>query len=69
MKLEELAEIGVTLAGWDSEIQATILDYRPEFRASFLERPSLREMKKVKEVLTDSGLTNVICQTTIGYIK
>jgi pyruvate formate lyase activating enzyme len=69
MKLEELSEIGAVLAGWNPEVQVTVLDYRPEFRASTLQRPSLREMKRVKEVLIGSGLTNVICQTITGYIK
>ncbi|MFX0086674.1 MAG: radical SAM protein [Candidatus Hodarchaeota archaeon] len=69
MNLEELAEIGTVLAGWDPNIQVTVLDYRPEFRASFLKRPSLHEMRIVKDVLIGSGLTNVICQTLTGYIK
>ncbi len=69
LNLEELYKIGVVLARWDPDIQVTVLDYRPEFRATFLQRPSFREMKIVKDTLRTSGLTNVICQTTTGYIK
>ncbi|MCG3225672.1 MAG: radical SAM protein, partial [Candidatus Heimdallarchaeota archaeon] len=47
----------------------TVLDYRPEFRAQHIERPSVHVMKNVKEILNRTGLTNVICQSIYGHIK
>ncbi|NHJ39360.1 MAG: radical SAM protein [Asgard group archaeon] len=69
MSFEELEKIGSKLVSWYPEIQITVLDYRPEFRARNIKRPELKEMLDVKDVLTGLGLKKVICQTQIGHIK
>ncbi|MFX0118512.1 MAG: radical SAM protein [Candidatus Hodarchaeota archaeon] len=68
MGLDEISEIGSALVKWDPDIQVTVLDYRSEFRAHTLLRPTLREMEEVKYTLEESGLKKVICQTSSGYI-
>lgn len=66
--LDEIGRIGDLLASWDPEIQVCVLDYRPEFRAKELVRPSFKEMQQIKILLNGTGLTTVICQTTRGHI-
>ncbi|MFX1285519.1 MAG: radical SAM protein [Promethearchaeota archaeon] len=69
MSLEEVFEIGSKLASWDPSTQVTVLDYRPEFRAHTIDRPSYKDMLQVKNTLEESGLKKVICQTSGGYIQ
>jgi pyruvate formate lyase activating enzyme len=69
MSFEELSEIGNRLMKWDPNIQITVLDYRPEFRAQALKRPSYQEMVQVKDLLNGIGLKRVICQTYRGHIQ
>ncbi|MFX0090347.1 MAG: radical SAM protein [Candidatus Hodarchaeota archaeon] len=69
ISLEEVQEIGQSLERLSPDIQVTVLDYRPEFRAQYLERPSYQEMIEVKEILNAVGLKQVICQTTQGHIR
>ncbi|NPD89142.1 MAG: radical SAM protein [Asgard group archaeon] len=69
MTLTELEEMGNKLANWEPDLQVTVLDYRPEFRAQHIERPSVHLMKNVKEILSSTGLTSVICQSIYGHIK
>ncbi len=69
LTLAQLEEMGNKLASWDPDLQVTVLDYRPEFRAQHIERPSVHVMKNVKEILNRTGLTNVICQSIYGHIK
>ncbi len=64
MSLEEISEIGSKLAEWDRKLQVTVLDYRPEFRAQSINRPTYEEMLQVKTILENSGLKKVICQTS-----
>lgn len=66
--LKELAKFGEAIAKIDPEIQVCVLDYRPEFRAHKLTRPSVKEMLKVKKLLNDVGLKTVIVQTYLGHI-
>ena len=66
--LEELAKFGEAIARMDSEVQVCVLDYRPEFRAHNIERPTINEMLKVKKILSDVGLKTVIVQTYMGHI-
>jgi len=66
--LEELAKFGEAIARMDSEVQVCVLDYRPEFRAHNIERPTINEMLKVKKILNDVGLKTVIVQTYMGHI-
>jgi len=68
MSLDELYQIGLKLANIEPTIQVCVLDYRPEFRAQYLKRPSYEEMLKVKRILEDAGLKTVICQTVRGHI-
>lgn len=69
MSLEEISEIGSKLAEWDPTLQVTVLDYRPEFRAQTINRPTYEDMLQVKNTLQNSGLKKVICQTSGGYIR
>lgn len=69
MSLDEVFEIGSKLTEWDPKIQVTVLDYRPEFRAQTIDRPTHKEMLEVKDTLEGSGLKKVICQTSGGYIR
>lgn len=68
MSMEELHEMGLKLASIEPTIQVCVLDYRPEFRAQNLRRPSFQEMLKVREVLESAGLKRVVCQTSRGHI-
>ncbi|MHC1627743.1 MAG: radical SAM protein, partial [Candidatus Nezhaarchaeales archaeon] len=68
MSLNELYEIGLKLASIEPTIQVCVLDYRPEFRAQYLKRPSFNEMMRVKKILEEAGLKTVICQTVKGHI-
>ncbi|MFX0113341.1 MAG: radical SAM protein [Candidatus Hodarchaeota archaeon] len=65
---KEIEKIGDRLASWEPSVQVCVLDYRPEFRASNLIRPTFEEMANIKRTLEQSGLTSVICQTNWGYI-
>jgi len=65
--LEELAKFGEEIAKIDPEIQVCVLDYRPEFKAHKLRRPSVEEMLRVKKLLNDVGLKTVIVQTYLGH--
>ena len=66
--LEKLAKFGEAIAKIHPEIQVCVLDYRPEFRARNLKRPTVEEMIKVKKILNNAGLKTVIVQTPIGHI-
>ena len=68
MSLDELAEIGDKLASIDPGMQVCILDYYPTFKRRSLRRPSVREMRKAREVLKSRGLTTVLAQTPAGHI-
>ena len=66
---EQVHEWGVKLNQIDSEIQVSVLDYRPTFRNHEIIRPSVDKMLKVKSVLEGAGLKNVIVQTSKGHLK
>lgn len=68
ISLEEIELMGREIARVDSEVQVCALDYRPEFRRQNILKPSYQEMKRVYEILKNSGLKTVICQTTYGHI-
>ncbi|MCS7139802.1 MAG: radical SAM protein [Candidatus Nezhaarchaeota archaeon] len=68
MSTDELYEIGLKIASIEPTIQVCVLDYRPEFRAQYLRRPSFEEMMKAKQILEDAGLKTVVCQTIRGHI-
>jgi pyruvate formate lyase activating enzyme len=68
ISLEEIGIMGRKLCEIDPEIQVCVLDYRPEFERLDLQRPSYGEMVEVHNVLKDSGLKTVICQTDRGHI-
>jgi len=69
MSLEEVDKIGSKLTEWNPELQVTVLDYRPEFRAHFINRPTYEDVLLVKRTLESSGLKKVICQTSGEYIR
>ncbi|MFX1533550.1 MAG: radical SAM protein [Promethearchaeota archaeon] len=69
ISIEEVQEIGGTLAKWDPDLQITVLDYRPEFRAQDLKRPTYMRMSQIKSILNATGLKRVICQTAQGHIQ
>lgn len=66
--LGEIAEMGQRIAQIDPWIQVCALDYRPEFMRLDLVRPSYQKMMQVHEILRESGLESVVCQTEIGRI-
>lgn len=68
VSLEEIAKAGDKIARINPEVQVTVLDYFPTFKRRDLNRPSLKEMLKVKEILEDCGLKCVIVQTSVGHI-
>jgi pyruvate formate lyase activating enzyme len=68
ISLDEIYKIGERIAGWSPDIQVCALYYRPAFRRMDIRKPSYEDMLKVKEVLEDSGLRCVICQTEFGRI-
>jgi len=49
-------------------VQVCLLDYFPTFRRVGMERPSVAEMRRAREVLVETGLKTVIAQTTTGHI-
>jgi len=65
--LEEVARFGEKLASIDLDVQLCVLDYFPTFRRRDMERPSPKEMLKVKEALKGTGLRTVVVQTSIGH--
>ena len=68
MTASELTEIGAKIYSINPNLQVTVLDYFPVFRRRSIERPSVGEMVKVKKILEDQGLVNVIVQTSRGHI-
>lgn len=64
----EVIEIGKKIAGIDPEVQVCVLDYRPEFRARDITKPTFEEMFMVWKELTEIGLKTVLCQTEFGHI-
>ncbi len=50
------------------DVQVCILDYRPEFRRTWLKRPDFEEMVEIKNILNGVGLKMVIAQTPLGHI-
>jgi pyruvate formate lyase activating enzyme len=68
MTLEEVREMGERIASMNSEVQVCLLNYFPTFRRVGMERPSVIEMRKAREILVETGLKTVLAQTTIGHI-
>jgi pyruvate formate lyase activating enzyme len=68
ISMDEIARIGELIFKLNPDIQVCALDYRPEFRAVRLSRPSLEEMMEVHQTLRGTGLKTVIAQTWRGYI-
>ncbi len=67
ISLEEIAGIGKKISEIDPYVQVCANNYVPEFR-SRISPPTYQEMKRVHEILKDTGLKTVICQTPRGYI-
>lgn len=65
---DQVHEWGVKLSKINSDIQVSVLDYRPIFRNQEIKRPSVDEMLKVKNILEGAGLKKVIVQTARGHI-
>lgn len=68
LSFDELYKIGERIARWSPTIQVCALDYRPMFRRLDIRKPSYETMQRVKQVLEESGLRCVICQTERGMI-
>jgi pyruvate formate lyase activating enzyme len=68
ISLQEIEMMGEKLSDMDPDIQACVLDYRPEFRRTGIIRPSYNEMLDVQNILRRKGLKTVICQTEFGHI-
>ncbi|MFX1541251.1 MAG: radical SAM protein [Promethearchaeota archaeon] len=67
-KETELHEWGARLSAIDDHIQVCILDYRPTFRRLDITRPSVEEIRHVKQLLEGIGLKTVIAQTKLGHL-
>ncbi|MFQ6050166.1 MAG: radical SAM protein [Candidatus Hydrothermarchaeota archaeon] len=65
---EEIANMGEKIFKIKEDIQVCVLDYRPEFRRTWLKRPSFKEMVEIKNILNGVGLKVVIAQTPLGHI-
>ena len=68
ISLDEIRRIGERIASWEPDVQVCALDYRGEFRARTLRRPTFQQMLEVKRTLEEAGLKCVICQTERGHI-
>lgn len=56
ISIQEIAEMGKRIVKIDPAVQVCVLDYRPEFRARDITRPSLSEMVLVWKALKETGL-------------
>jgi pyruvate formate lyase activating enzyme len=65
---EEIQKMGDIIRTIDENVQVCVLDYRPAFRRSNIQRPEYDEMVNVWRILTGTGLKTVICQTAKGHI-
>jgi pyruvate formate lyase activating enzyme len=65
---EEVRKMGEKINKIDEKVQVCVLDYRPAFRRSNIQRPEYEEMVNVWNLLTGTGLKTVICQTARGHI-
>jgi pyruvate formate lyase activating enzyme len=68
ISIQEIADMGKNIVKIDPTVQVSVLDYRSEFRAMNISRPSLSEMVLVWKALKETGLRVVLCQTGFGYI-
>lgn len=68
ISLEEVRKMGEKINEIDDRVQVCVLDYRPAFRRTELRRPEYEEMVNVWNLLTGTGVKNVICQTARGHI-
>lgn len=65
--VEEIRRMGEDIYHLDPSVQVCVNNYRAEFRSSF-PAPTYEEMKAVHGALEAVKLTNVICQTSMGFI-
>ncbi|HMB45854.1 MAG TPA: radical SAM protein, partial [Candidatus Methanoperedens sp.] len=68
ISLDEIRKMGDKIRKIDENMQVCVLDYRPVFRRSYLQRPEYEEMVNVWKNLSGTGLKTVICQTVKGHI-
>jgi pyruvate-formate lyase-activating enzyme len=68
ISLEEIQKMGDKIRTIDENVQVCVLDYRPAFRRSYIQRPEYDEMVNVWRILSGTGLKTVICQTARGHI-
>ena len=68
ISLEEIGNMGEKIRKIDEQLQVCVLDYRPAFRRSYIQRPEYDEMVNVWRILSGTGLKTVICQTAKGHI-
>jgi pyruvate formate lyase activating enzyme len=64
----ELHQWGTRLSAIDDRIQVCILDYRPTFRRRDIRRPTVAEIREIKQLLEGVGLQTVIAQTPFGHL-
>ena len=63
----EVARMGERLREINPSIQVTVINYRPVFR-SHIPMPPNHEVEDIGQLLRDTGLETVVCQTTRGFI-
>ena len=68
ISLEEIGKMGEKIRKIDENVQVCVLDYRPVFRRSYIQRPEYEEMVNVWRILSGTGLKTVTLQTARGHI-
>jgi pyruvate formate lyase activating enzyme len=63
----EIVLMGEHLREIDPSVQVNVLNYRPAFR-SHITMPPDHEVEDIGQLLRDTGLDTVVCQTTRGFI-
>lgn len=69
-RYESCIGFGKEISNVDPDLQVCVLDYRPEFRRGLIKgeiirRPSYQEMIHIYQLLRETGLRTVLCQTSI----
>jgi pyruvate formate lyase activating enzyme len=68
ISIEEIQKMGDKIRSINENVQVCVLDYRPAFRRSYIQRPEYEEMVNVWRILSGIGLKTVISQTARGHI-
>lgn len=67
ISLDEIKSMGERIYDIDPTVQTSVNDYRPAFR-SHISRTTTEEMRLIHDILKDTRLQTVICQSPDGFI-